>query len=59
MTNILPPTTTLKPYPEGSREYQLDKQFVDMHIALYWENKKKKEAATQAATDRAEENDKK
>ncbi len=58
MTNILPPTTTLKPYPEGSREYQLDKQFVDKHIALYWENKKKKEAATQAATDSAEKNDK-
>ncbi len=58
MSDLLAKSTTLKPYPEGGMVYQWDKQFRDEQIALYWENKKKKEAATQAATDRTEENDK-
>ncbi len=51
MSDLVAKSTTLKPYPEGSIVYQWDKQFREEQIALYWENKKKKEAEAKEVTE--------
>ncbi len=52
MSETLTKFSTLKPYPEGSIVYQWDKQFREEQIALYWENKKRKEAEAKEAAEK-------